>query len=181
MKRMWQKSIECASLAHIWTSTLLKCMSFFPSRIKAIYLYMLVGQKSGLILQGGNGGDCLHAPWSLPWCLWNAPVEVDNFLIGCPSPRRKCLDAPALSKLNRTGLLWKWLNNFSNRRETCMVYYTQSDYTSLSLDNIKTIKKLKSTARLSWRMVALLIKVSNLRMKSILSNVIQFSTFLYYK
>ena len=41
----------------------------------------------------GNGGDCLHAlhaPWSLPWCPWNAPV---NFLIGCPLPRRKCLGA----------------------------------------------------------------------------------------
>ena len=23
---------------------------------------------SGLVLHGGNEGDCLHVPWSLPWC-----------------------------------------------------------------------------------------------------------------
>ena len=26
-------------------------------------------------------------PWSLPWCPWNA-LEIYNFLIGCPLPRR---------------------------------------------------------------------------------------------
>ena len=40
---------------------------------------------------------------SLPWCLWNAPVEINNFLIGCPLPRRKCLGAPALSKTKHAG------------------------------------------------------------------------------
>ena len=44
-------------------------------------------------------------PWSLPWCPWNAPVEIYNFLIGCPLPRRKCLGALALSKTKHTGLL----------------------------------------------------------------------------
>ena len=39
---------------------------------------------SGLILHGGNAGRCLHAPWSLPWCPWNATVGIYNFLIGCP-------------------------------------------------------------------------------------------------
>ena len=41
----------------------------------------------GLILHGGNEGDCLHAPWSLPWCTWYAPVQVYNFLMAwCPCP-----------------------------------------------------------------------------------------------
>ena len=43
-------------------------------------------------------------PWSLPWCPWNAPVQICNFLIGCPLPRRKCLGALALSKTKHTAL-----------------------------------------------------------------------------
>ena len=27
----------------------------------------------------------------LPWCPWNAPVELFNFNLWCPLPRRKCL------------------------------------------------------------------------------------------
>ena len=23
-------------------------------------------------------GDRLHAPWSLPWCLWNAPIQTSS-------------------------------------------------------------------------------------------------------
>ena len=40
---------------------------------------------TGLILQGGNEGNCF-------------------FLIGCSLPRRKCLGALALSKMKHTGL-----------------------------------------------------------------------------
>ena len=28
---------------------------------------------SGLILHGGNGGNCLRCPWSLPWCPFRSP------------------------------------------------------------------------------------------------------------
>ena len=28
---------------------------------------------SGLILNGGNGGNCLRCPWSLPWCPFKSP------------------------------------------------------------------------------------------------------------
>ena len=38
------------------------------------------------------------APWSMPWCPWNVAVEIYNFLIRCPLPRRKCIDVLALSK-----------------------------------------------------------------------------------
>ena len=34
-------------------------------------------------------GNCLCAPWSLPWCPWNASVEIFNFLIGCPFTTEK--------------------------------------------------------------------------------------------
>ena len=62
---------------------------------------------SGLILHGGNGSDCLRCPLSLPWCPWSAPVEIYNFLIGCPlPPRRKCLGALALSKKALHAFFW---------------------------------------------------------------------------
>ena len=70
---------------------------------------------SGLILHGGNLGDCLRVTWSLPWCPWNAPVEICNFITGCPLPRRKCLGALALSKTKHTGL------QFSLKK--CFVYF----------------------------------------------------------
>ena len=33
----------------------------------------------GLMLHAGNEGDCLHFPWSLPWCPGIDPVEIYNF------------------------------------------------------------------------------------------------------
>ena len=51
---------------------------------------------AGLILHRGNEGDCLRCPWPLPWCPWNAPVEIYNFLIGCPLPKEKMLWCPCL-------------------------------------------------------------------------------------
>ena len=40
----------------------------------------------GLILHGGNKGDCLYVPGH---CL--GALEIYNFLIGCPLPRRMSL------------------------------------------------------------------------------------------
>ena len=34
---------------------------------------------------------------------WNAHVEIYNFTIGCPLPRRKNISAIALSKMKHTG------------------------------------------------------------------------------
>ena len=28
-------------------------------------------RSAGVMLHRGNDDDCLHAPWSLPWCPWN--------------------------------------------------------------------------------------------------------------
>ena len=53
--------------------------------------------------QKGNRGSCLYAPWPLPWCPWNAPVETYNFLIGCPLP---CLGALSLQKQS----IQAWVN-----------------------------------------------------------------------
>ena len=44
------------------------------------YLPLQKSPISGLILHGGNEGDCLHAPWSLPLCPWNAVIETYYFL-----------------------------------------------------------------------------------------------------
>ena len=60
-------------------------------------------------------GNCLHGPWSLPWCPWNAPVEIYS----CPLPRKKCLGALALalSKTKHTGLdvkILQWKGPFKN-------------------------------------------------------------------
>ena len=46
----------------------------------------------------------LHLP--LPWCPWNAPVEIKNFLKRCPLSKRKCIGALALSKTKHTGLTY---------------------------------------------------------------------------
>ena len=32
--------------------------------------------------------NALMSPWSLPRCPWNTTVEIYNFLIGCPLPKR---------------------------------------------------------------------------------------------
>ena len=49
--------------------------------------------------------DTSQGQWRrLPWCPWNAPVEIYNFIVGCPLPRRECLGALALSKMKLTGL-----------------------------------------------------------------------------
>ena len=60
--------------------------------------------RPDLILHGSNEGDCLHAPWSLPWCPRNVSVQIYKFLIGCRFPGRWCLGAIALSKTKRTYL-----------------------------------------------------------------------------
>ena len=61
---------------------------------------------AGLILHGGNKGDCLHAPGQCLGALemlWT--VEIYIFLNESPLPRRKCLGALAFSKTSHTGLL----------------------------------------------------------------------------
>ena len=55
---------------------------------------------TGLILHGGNGGDCLRCPLPLPWCPWNAPVEIYNFLIGFVQRLFVCLLKPWNLKVN---------------------------------------------------------------------------------
>ena len=70
-----------------------------------IILTTIMDKCTGLILHGGNEGDCLHVPWSLPWCPWNAPVEIYNVLKGCPLLRWKCLGACAFSTMKYTDLL----------------------------------------------------------------------------
>ena len=61
---------------------------------------------SGLILHGGNRGDCLRCPLPLPWCTWNAPVEIYNFLIGYPLARRKCIGALRPAAFIENDLRW---------------------------------------------------------------------------
>ena len=36
-------------------------------------MYTCTMHKSGLILNEGNGGNCLRCPWSLPWCPFKSP------------------------------------------------------------------------------------------------------------
>ena len=71
----------------------------------------------GLILHRGNGCDCLHA------CplfhdlvpLKCSNIEMSNFLIKCPLPRRKCLGALALSKREHAGLAFASMQTCSSR------------------------------------------------------------------
>ena len=34
------------------------------------------------------------APWSMPWCPWNAAVEIYNFLLGCPQGENALVPLP---------------------------------------------------------------------------------------
>ena len=60
-KSLWDKNTNCTWVAHA------------DRKVQIV--------NTGPILHEGNEGDCLHDPWSLPWCPWNAPVEIYNFLI----------------------------------------------------------------------------------------------------
>ena len=64
-----------------------------------------------LILHGGNEGNCLHAPWSMPWGL-EKQVEIYNFLIGCPLPRRQCVGALSKTKHTCTVIMMVFLKFF---------------------------------------------------------------------
>ena len=37
----------------------------FPGVLQSFKIKKTAGL---IVLNGGNEGDCLHAPWSLPWC-----------------------------------------------------------------------------------------------------------------
>ena len=79
---------------------------------------------TSLTLHGGNGSDCLLCPLPLPWCPWNAPVEIYNFFIGCPFPKRKCLGALALSKTKHTGLLLYRISTMQSLNPTyCTLFF----------------------------------------------------------
>ena len=77
-------------------------IQYFPAGF--MWGLLLNFETSDLILHGGNEGDCLHAPCSLPWCPRNAPVQIYKSLIGCRFPGRYCLGALALSKTKHTHL-----------------------------------------------------------------------------
>ena len=63
---------------------------------------------AGLIFHIGNKGDCLCcSSWSSPLCPWKAPVEIYNFLIVSPLPRRTRLGALALSKSKHVTVVLK--------------------------------------------------------------------------
>ena len=40
--------------------------------------------QTGHFMEEATKAIALHAPWSLPWCPWKAPVELYN-LIECPA------------------------------------------------------------------------------------------------
>ena len=79
-------------LCTVWLQT---CSCAWLSLSVTLFLHSMIS-LAGLTLTIASipPGHCLGAPW-------NAPVEIYNFLIGCPLPRRKCL-----SKTKQTGLRW---------------------------------------------------------------------------
>ena len=62
---------------------------------------------AGLIFHGGIEGNYLHASWSLPWCPWNALVEIYNSSYRCPYQGGNALVSLALSK-NKAYKAWTW-------------------------------------------------------------------------
>ena len=79
---------------------------------KTCLLNLFYGISQGLILHVGNEGDCCHAPWSLPWCPCNTPVESYNFLIGMPFSKEKIPWCPCfVLKLTKLTILRSVLNH----------------------------------------------------------------------
>ena len=69
--------------------------------VSHIHPLKLKQSNACLILHWGNEGDCLHAPGHCFGSPWKSPVEIYNFLIGCPLHRIKCPGALALIKRNQ--------------------------------------------------------------------------------
>ena len=73
----------------------------FQNLLKSNFHFLKVRTSISLILHRGNKGDCLHAPWSLSWCPWNAPVEICNFLIRVPFTEEKMPWCPLIFTLSK--------------------------------------------------------------------------------
>ena len=54
-------------------STEVPASLYFKNRFKTKQAMIYIQCTSGLILNGGNGGNCLRCPWSLPWCPFKSP------------------------------------------------------------------------------------------------------------
>ena len=129
LQYLWMMIIMSRTMGHFLQRCLQKktqtnSISFFvEQKLLPQIVYIDAGHSGwatrllGLILHGGNIGNCLHAPWSLPWRPWNAPIELYDFLKGCPLPMRKCLGAIVLSKTKHTGLVFNLLTRFESSDE----------------------------------------------------------------
>ena len=109
---------QCADCARFywiisfWAVILTECKSadcaqfYSISRFSCQYWRLPIGRDGK-----GLEGDCLHAPWSLPWCPWIAPVETYNLLIhvGGPCTSKKMPWCPCpLKKCSITNLNYRW-------------------------------------------------------------------------
>ena len=79
--------IECLEHKHInplrtvdgYTSSLrdatgpVDMYSRIPTSAQVVCIAASCTHAPGLIFNGGNGGNCLCCPWSLPWCPFKSP------------------------------------------------------------------------------------------------------------
>ena len=77
--------------------------------------------RPSLILHRGNGGDCVCCTLPLPWCPWNAPVEIYNFLIGCPCQRENALVPLPWCPWNAPVEIYNFLIGCPCQRENALV------------------------------------------------------------
>ena len=77
---------------------------------------------SRLILHGGNGGDCRHAPSQCLRALEMLSVEIHNFLIheGCPLPRNEMPWCPCPFKKEAYRPVYR--NVFAGKTLDCKIY-----------------------------------------------------------
>ena len=92
-------------------------------------LHLNVCWNTGLIL---HGGDCLRCPLVIALVPLKCSVEIYNFLIGCPLPKRKCLGALVLSKTKHTAL-----GIYSNNMNNCAFLYSAHVRHSVTLLALK--------------------------------------------
>ena len=100
--------------------------------VKYYIIKIAFSNTSGLILHRGNEGDCLCCPCSLPWCPWNALVEMYNFII-------ECLGVLALLKTKHTGLYITVLSHSSHKSDIVNIRVAGKGYIYWEIQNKKSL------------------------------------------
>ena len=91
---------------------------------------MYNASRTVLIFNGGNGGNCLRCPWSLPWCLFKSPnrnLQIPHRGALCQGQialplqvRSTCIRPARISLVSKT-FFFKFKPTYEQKPETFFV------------------------------------------------------------